>query len=424
MNKIYLHIGFATFFFSACTAQENKEQVTQVESPVAEQFINTELNASDFKNASFDDAMSQSEMVIADGDWLSYEIEIPKTGRYTTTISATGAEGSGVWVEDYINNTDDRTYNITGFVASQESGSNHIDGSPLKKGKHKIKVHAQGGDVTFSHIEFTLLQDHLVGAEELVQKMDGSEWSLVWSDEFDGSGLPDSTKWNYNVGNWGWGNNEPQYYTDSRIENAHQEDGSLIIEALQNDMEQDWTSARLTTQGKFAFTYGKIEFRAKVPVGRGTWAAGWLLGDSYEDEMSWPYCGEIDVLECVGFEIDETTGNGLNHASCHTRAYYFKQGNQITAQTAVNNMNQEWHTYGIEWYPDVVYALVDGERYYTYDKTADELEWPFNNPQNIILNLAVGGGWGGAKGIDESWDNHQFIVDYVRVYEKSNTSAE
>jgi beta-glucanase (GH16 family) len=251
--------------------------------------------------------------------------------------------------------------------------------------------------------------------------MSGTEWKLVWSDEFDGSGLPDSTKWNYNIGNWGWGNNEPQYYTDARVKNARQEDGNLIIEAHKNDMGQDWTSARLTTQGKAAFVYGKIEFRAKVPEGRGTWAAGWLLGDSYEDEMSWPYCGEIDVLECVGFEIDDTTGNGLNHASCHTRAYYFKQGNQITAQTPVSNMNQEWHTYSIEWYPDVIYALVDGERYYTYDKTADELEWPFHNPQNIILNLAVGGGWGGAKGIDESWDNHQFIIDYVRVYEATKT---
>lgn len=130
------------------------------------------------------------------------------------------------------------------------------------------------------------------------------------------------------------------------------------------------------------------------------------------------------MLECVCFEINDTTGDGLNHASCHTRAYYFKQGNQITAQTPMSNMNQEWHTYSIEWYPNVIYALVDGERYYTYDKTADELEWPFHNPQNIILNLAVGGGWGGAKGIDEAWDNHQFIVDYVRVYETNNLEQE
>lgn len=423
MKKGIFCILSMSLFFVSCKSQEQKEDVVSA-SEVKDEPSRIVALASSFKNASYDEAISQDEILIPDGDWLSYEIDIAETGRYTTEISSIGTEGSGIWIEDYIDNTDERTYNITGFVSCKESGSHEVDGSPLKKGKHQIKVHAQGGSVKFEEVKFTLLQEHLQGADTLIQDMDGENWNLVWSDEFNGSGLPDSSKWNYNVGNWGWGNNEPQYYTNSRVENARQEDGALIIEAHQNEMGQDWTSARLTTQGKAAFVYGKIEFRAKVPVGRGTWAAGWLLGDSYEDEMSWPYCGEIDVLECVGFEIDDTTGNGMNHASCHTRAYYFKQGNQITAQTPVSNMNQEWHTYSIEWYPDVIYALVDGERYYTYDKTADELEWPFNNPQNIILNLAVGGGWGGAKGIDESWENHQFIIDYVRVYEATNTVEE
>ena len=247
--------------------------------------------------------------------------------------------------------------------------------------------------------------------------MIGTDWNLVWSDEFDGSGLPDSTKWSYNIGNWGWGNNEPQYYTNAKQENARIEDGNLIIEAWKTGSINEWTSARLTTQGKETFLYGKIEFRAKVPVGRGTWAAGWLLGDDYRDELSWPYCGEIDVLECVGFEIDDSTGNGKNHATCHTRSYYFKQGNQIGADTNMQAMNTAFHTYAIEWYPDVIYGLVDGKRYYTYDKNKDELEWPFNKPQNIIVNLAIGGGWGGAKGIDSTWDKHQYILDYVRVYE-------
>jgi beta-glucanase (GH16 family) len=263
---------------------------------------------------------------------------------------------------------------------------------------------------------FTLIQDHLKTPTTYTQNTKGTKWKLAWSDEFDGEGLPNAENWNYNIGNWGWGNNEPQYYTEAREKNARQENGALIIEAHKNDMQQDWTSARLTTAGKASFLYGKIEFRAKVPVGRGTWSAGWLLGDDYQDEISWPYCGEIDVLECVGYEINDTTGDGINHASCHTRAYYFKQGNHLTATIPVENMNQEWHTYGIEWYPDSVRAYVDDQFYYTYDKTANELEWPFSKPQNIILNLAVGGGWGGAKGIDENWDKHQFIVDYVRVY--------
>jgi beta-glucanase (GH16 family) len=250
--------------------------------------------------------------------------------------------------------------------------------------------------------------------------MEGDQWELVWSDEFDGEGLPDSSKWAYNIGDWGWGNNEPQYYTDGRIENARQENGTLIIEAHQNEVGPAWTSARLTTQGRHAFQYGKVEFRAKVPPGRGTWAAGWLLGEAYRDEISWPYCGEIDVLECVGYEINDTTGKGLNHATCHTRAYYFKQGNQIGSEIELDSMYQQFHNYTIEWHPDRIDAYLDGEYYFTYDKNENELEWPFDKPQNIIVNLAVGGGWGGAQGIDTSWKSHQYILDYVRVYQKVN----
>jgi beta-glucanase (GH16 family) len=189
----------------------------------------------------------------------------------------------------------------------------------------------------------------------------------------------------------------------------------LIIEARKNDMGQEWTSARLTTRGKTSFLYGKIEFRGKAPAKDGTWAAGWLLGDAYRDELSWPYCGEIDVLECVGREIDDVTGDGINHASCHTRTYYFKENTSITAVTKVEDMVNTFHTYTIEWKPDGIKAFLDGKEYYTYDKTKDSLEWPFDQPQNIILNLAMGGGMGGA--IDPSIDGQQFILDYVRVYE-------
>ena len=120
-----------------------------------------------------------------------------------------------------------------------------------------------------------------------------------------------------------------------------------------------------------------------MPSGRGTWAAGWMLGDAYRDEISWPYCGEIDILECVGYEIDDSTGTGMNHATCHTRAYYFKQGNQIGSDTTLSNMTDSFHTYAVEWYPDVIYGLVDGVRYYTYDKNKNKMEWPFDEAQNI-----------------------------------------
>lgn len=349
--------------------------------------------------------------------WLEYEIEIPEPGRYRVSFFGISLGKGSIWMEDYVGNKDGRTYNITGSVRIFNHAAS-VDGSPFNKGLHRVRIHAAGGVTVLDSILLEYIFPHLETPMFLEQKMDGKKWKLVWSDEFDEGDQPDDEKWSYNVGNWGWGNNEPQYYTNADPDNARLEDGNLIIEAIRNDEGRAWTSARLTTQGKVAFKYGRIEFRAKVPKGRGTWAAGWLLGDQYVDELSWPYCGEIDVLECVGFEIDDETGDGINHATCHTPAYYFKIGNQISAQIEVSAMDTEYHTYAVEWYPDRIEAYLDGEHYYTYDKNANKLEWPFDEPQCIILNLAVGGGWGGAKGIDENWDSHQFILDYVRVYEK------
>ncbi len=380
---------------------------------IAEKIV---LKATDAVDAKMQNPVSG---VLSKGDWLQYDLRVNHTGRYKVEVFARNEEGAKVWIEDYINNPDQRTYDITGKIQLMPNSSlGSKDGSPLAVGKHPIKIHVAQGDLRLDSIRFTLMYEHQDSPNVMTQNMEGSEWEIVWSDEFDYSGLPDSNKWSYNVGDWGWGNNELQYYTHKKLENARVEEGYLVIEAHKISGQEAWTSARLTTQGKAAFTYGKIEFKAKVPTMRGTWAAGWTLGESYRDELSWPYCGEIDILECVGYEIDDATGNGRNHASCHTRAFYFKQNNQITASTPVNNMNADWHTYSVEWYPDSVIALVDDIHYYTYDKTANELEWPFNNPQAIILNLAIGGGWGGAQGLDPELGSQQFLVDYVRVYQR------
>ncbi|MFY0592172.1 glycoside hydrolase family 16 protein [Roseivirga sp.] len=346
--------------------------------------------------------------------WATFKVDVNSVGRYKVEVITKG-EGT-VWVEDYYDNPDGRTYNITGAIQVQSDGfvGSSKDGSPMNEGVHNIKVHMSGDGLEVDRVNFTKMRDHEYTPESLTQNTTGAQWDLVWSDEFDTDGAPDESKWTYDVGNWGWGNNEPQYYTDNRRENARVEDGNLIIEARKNDMGQEWTSARLTTRGKVSFLYGKIEFRAKAPSKDGTWAAGWLLGDEYRDELSWPYCGEIDVLECVGSEINDETGAGINHASCHTRTYYFKEGTHITAVKEIADMTNTYHNYTIEWTPEGIKAFLDGEHYYTYDKTGDELEWPFSKPQNLILNLAMGGGMGGA--IDPSIESQQFIVDYVRVY--------
>ena len=356
--------------------------------------------------------------------WLSYKVNIPVSGRYSIRVYA-GNSGSGnarCWIEDHIDNKDGRTYNISGFMPIGEretDGQTYVqrDAMPLAAKNHYIKLHVEKGEVIIDKLTFTLIKEHKASPVVLKQNTAGDEWRLVWSDEFDGSGLPDTSKWTFDIGNWGWGNNELQYYTNKKLENARQENGNLIIEARKDDQGLPWSSARLTTRGKESFLYGKIEFRAKVPVGRGSWSAGWLLGDDYIDELSWPYSGEIDVLENVGYEMVGDNGNGKTHASVHCGAYYFKFGNQPTAITEVENMNSEFHTYTLKWLPDSLIMYVDGRRYFDYHDTTNKLTWPFNKPQNLILNLAMGGGWGGARGVDSTLTSQKFIIDYVRVYE-------
>jgi beta-glucanase (GH16 family) len=357
--------------------------------------------------------------------WLAYDVVVPEAGRYEVVLTAAAmGEGATAWIEDYYENPDGRTYNITGSIdlAMTNEVSNSFErhtktGSPLNAGTHKMKLHLKG-DVRVEKFEFTLIKPHVPTPVSLKQNMSGEEWVIVWSDEFDGTGLPDTSKWTFDIGDWGWGNNELQYYTENRVENARLEGGNLIIEARKNDEGNKWTSARLTTRGKVAFTYGRIEFRARVPKEKGNWAAGWTLGDSYVDEISWPYCGEIDILESVGYEMDDATGDGKAHASAHCGAYYFKLGNQPTGIIDVKNMNEAFQTYAVDWGPDGMTASVDGISYFTYNDTSTPLSWPFDKPQNIILNLAMGGGWGGLQGMDESVTSQKFVLDYVRVYEK------
>ena len=398
--------------------------------PASEDSLTIIIEAESFKESSGEvdiiDSKDGDKIVtgLDSSNWLAYKVHVSVPGRYRCEMKLSSESNSpgSCWIEDYYDNQDERTYNITSGVkvpATRKGGIYSVvskDGSPLNSGLHKMKLHIESDSVNVDWIKFTLMKNHEFTPDTLVQNIEGTDWQLVWSDEFDKNGLPDTSKWTFDIGNWGWGNNEPQYYTENRNKNARQENGNLIIEAHKNDMEQEWTSARLTTRGKVSFIYGKIEFRAKVPAGDGTWAAGWTLGDAYRDEISWPYCGEIDILECVGKEINDETGDGINHASCHTGAYYFKKRNHITNVIPVKNMTDEFHTYSIEWTKDEVVAFLDDQKYYTYDKHDAEWAWPFDDPQNLIINLAMGGGMGGS--IDENLTSQKLIVDYIRVFKK------
>jgi beta-glucanase (GH16 family) len=426
-NQSYLILVFLKLFiiFALVSCVQNAEKeaaVTAKETLKTEVSITTEVEDFLASNGEISKAAGKEISSSTGESWVSFDVNIPAAGRYKFELNAAAeSAGATAWMEDYIDNKDGRTYNITGAVPVSKNNTFTIsskDGSPLNKGVHKMKLHLKGDSIKVDWFKFTLMKKHQLTPQILTQKTDGKEWKVVWSDEFDGEGMPDTSKWTFDIGDWGWGNNELQYYTENRLENARQENGNLIIEARKNDMNQEWTSARLTTRGKVTFLFGRIEFRAKVPVEKGNWAAGWTLGDDYVDEISWPYCGEIDILESVGYELDNVTGDGKAHASAHSGAYYFKLGNQPTGIVDVKNMKDEFHTYAIDWTPEGMIATVDGKEYFRYEDTKTPLAWPFDQAQNLILNLAMGGGWGGAQGMDESVTTQKFILDYVRVYEK------
>jgi beta-glucanase (GH16 family) len=239
---------------------------------------------------------------------------------------------------------------------------------------------------------------------------------LVWSDEFNNSGQPDPKKWNYDLGDGcpnvcGWGNNELEYYTsDSR--NVRVENGILIIEARKEAKGgKAYTSTRIVSKGKGDWLYGRIEVRAKLPDGLGTWPAIWMLSTDWK-YGGWPASGEIDIMEHVG--LDPT----VVHGTIHTETYNHGKGTQKEGKIIVETAMNEMHIYAINWSRDKIDFFVDDKRYHTVirDPKEDFRGWPFDQRFHLIMNLAVGGNWGGMKGVDESIWPKRMEVDYVRVY--------
>lgn len=233
-------------------------------------------------------------------------------------------------------------------------------------------------------------------------------WTLVFSDEFDKPGPPDPAKWDYETGYIR--NKEAQYYT-SRPENVRVEGGSLVIEARKEAYEgYAFTSASVNTRGRFEFLYGRVEVRAKLPKGVGAWPAIWMLGTN-RAQAGWPACGEIDIMENVGFDPARI------HGSIHTAAYNHVAGTQKTATVPVASAADDFHVYAMEWFPDRIDIFVDGQRYFTFaNEGSGSKAWPFDQPQYLLINLAIGGSWGGQKGIDEASFPQKYLVDYVRIY--------
>lgn len=242
-------------------------------------------------------------------------------------------------------------------------------------------------------------------------------WKMIFRDEFDGAGLPNEAKWNYDKGGHGWGNNEKQYYLEKSIENAYIKDGNLHITALEKPYEKSpYTSAKLTTYERFLMQYGKVEVRAKLPKGRGTWPAIWMLPQSIRtNEENWPLCGEIDIMEHVGKDPN------VVHTSLHSEMYNHILGTQITHYDTLTDVFENFHTYGMEWDEKSIKFIYDGQVYFQSFKGQDGRNsenkgWPFDKPYYLILNLAIGGNWGGE--IDPAIFPCTMVVDYVRVYQK------
>jgi beta-glucanase (GH16 family) len=229
-------------------------------------------------------------------------------------------------------------------------------------------------------------------------------WRLIWSDEFNGNSI-DRNKWHYEIGAGGWGNNELEYYTD-RSQNSYIQNGNLVIQANREDYGgAQYTSARMTTQGKFTFNQGRVEARLKLPRGQGVWPAFWLLGENIQ-QVGWPACGEIDIMEMIG--RDPNTIYGTLHAPSFDLGGHYQGG----------GFADDFHTYAAEWYGDHIDFFVDNNKYTTIWKSQSGGHWPFeSNKFFILLNFAVGGNWPGYPDGSAQWPQ-KFYVDYVRVYQQ------
>lgn len=257
-----------------------------------------------------------------------------------------------------------------------------------------------------------VLMASLAGAQER------EGWKLVWSDEFDKPGLPDASKWTYEKGFVR--NKEAQYYTLARKENARVESGTLIIEGVKENYTapdgktSQYTAASLTTEGLFATTYGRVEVRAKLPRGRGMWPAIWMLGTNIH-AVGWPKCGEIDIMEAVGHEPDKVFATV--HWFSPEKGKHTSSGGNLPKQAPAD----DFHVYAVEWFADRMDFYYDQTKYFTYPigKAGQDEKNPFHKPHYLLLNLAIGGAWGGQKGIDDSVFPQRYVIDYVRIYKKN-----
>jgi hypothetical protein len=236
---------------------------------------------------------------------------------------------------------------------------------------------------------------------------DSIEAGLIWSEEFNETGAVNNNNWTHEIGNgnWGWGNGESQYYTN-RLENSRVEEGVLKITAKTESYQGfNYTSSRLISKDKFEFQYGRVNIRAKLPMGSGTWPALWMLGENISS-VGWPACGEIDIMEHWGHNPTVVAG------SIHTP---YSSGDTWTNGHYNVSDYTDFHVYSINWTSEKIQFFIDDNLYYTYNPSPKNIEnWPFDAPQFFILNVAMGASW---FDINPDFVESTMEVDYIRVYE-------
>ncbi len=234
-------------------------------------------------------------------------------------------------------------------------------------------------------------------------------YSLVWADEFNYRGHPDRKKWDYEQGLVR--NNEPQFYTKSRLENARVENGCLVLEARKEDFQgSKYTSASLITLGKFQFQYGRVDVRAQLPQGMGAWPAIWMLGAD-RTTIGWPRCAELDIMEHIAYEPNRIYGT-LHQIAPDGNGHVSKGGT-----VDIDDPTKAFHIYSVVWSPKSIDILVDDKPFFTYPYKGPST-WTFDRPMYLLINLAIGGAWAGRHGIDDTSFPQKYLVDYVRVYQQ------
>ena len=326
-----------------------------------------------------------------------------------------------------------RVFNV---VAEDQIIISKLDVTTARDGNVKSALVRMTPNVEVSDGELNISLESVIGTPILnalvVRKklFTDDTWSMIWNDEFDYSGAPDAGKWNYDIWPAKKVNDEDQTYTD-RLKNVRVENDMLVIQAHREDYKNaKFTSGRIHTVGKADLLYGRVEVKAKLPAGKGTWPAIWMLpSDPFryakdcdentdwqgnENCSAWPNSGEIDIMEHVGYDMNTV------HGTVHTKAYYWVNGEQRKSSVAANKVDQEFHVYAMEWSPDRIDVFYDGSLYFTYLNQGLGWEaWPYDHPFHLILNVAVGGGWGGAGGpTDEKAFPTKMLVDYVRMYKR------